>query len=106
MTIATMSVTELRREVGKLLQMLQKGPVILTRRGCPQAVVLGYDEYQKMKAKLEEFEKLPAGAPESMSVKSLIEEMQIKYAQYPSFTQALLAERAREREREARTLRS
>ena len=106
MTIATISVTELRRGIEKLLQMLQKGAVIVTCRGCPQAVVLSYDEYQKMKAKLEELEKPPAGAPESRGVKSLIEEMQIKYAQYPSFTQALLAERAREREREARTLHS
>ena len=112
MTLTTVSVSDLRRETTRLLQQAKEGPLIVTKRGRPQVVVLDYVEYSKLKDQLAEpgDETLPEEAlfPElaQSRVRTLIEEMQRKYAKYPSFTQALLAERARERAREAKDLRS
>lgn len=103
MTMATMSITDLRQRMGELLQRVRKQPVVVTRRGRPQAVIIDYEQYKAMTAKLES---MATDTQAKSKVQLLIEEMQDKYAQYPSFTQALLAERAREREREAHILRS
>ena len=112
MTLATVSVTDLRREAGRLLQRAREEPLIITKQGRPQAIILDYVEYKKLKERLTELE--GQAPPEEMlapslsqpKIKTLIKELQGKYAVYPSLTEALLTERARERAREAQNLRS
>jgi len=112
MTLATVSVTDLRREVGRLLRRAKEEPVIITKQGRPQVVILDYVEYRKLKERLTELEgqvrseEMLAPSPSQSKIKTLIKELQGKYAGYPSLTEALLTERARERAREAENLRS
>ncbi len=44
----TVSVTEARRRFGKIIHQAQTGPVILTRRGEPVAVILSVQEYERL----------------------------------------------------------
>lgn len=111
MVIATMPITELRRRTGEVLLRVKREPIIVTCRGRPEVIVIDYDAYREMAAKLEELERIkeqdkPPAIPIRTGVKTLIKEMQAKYAKYPSFNEALLTERAREREREKRRLRA
>jgi len=112
MTLATVSVTDLRRETERLLQRAKEEPLIITKQGRPQVVVLGYAEYRKLKERLTELEgqtppkEMFAPSPSQSKTRILIKELQGKYAGYPSLTKALLTERAKERAREAQNLRS
>jgi prevent-host-death family protein len=111
MTVATMPITELRRKTREILVRVKRGPIVVTRRGRPEAIVIGYDDYKEMTAQLEELQRIKgrnelAGASAQAGIRAMIKEMQGKYAKYPSFNEALLAERAREREREERNLRA
>jgi len=56
MTLATVSITDLRREAGKLLQRAKEEPLVITRQGRPQAVILDYVEYKRLKERLAELE--------------------------------------------------
>ncbi len=53
-----------------------------------------------------EYEKKEVSSKNVTDTQSLIQELQDEYTKYPSFTQALLADRAAEREREESKLRS
>lgn|SRR5581483_2211312 len=53
-----------------------------------------------------EYEKKEVSSKNVTDTQSLIQELQDEYTKYPSFTHALLAERAAEREREETKLRS
>lgn len=103
-----MTFTELRKKTTEMLIRVKQEPIVLTRRGHPEVVVIDYDTYQEMTAQLEKLgtpqeQKVPSSEG---NVRSLIKEMQARYAKYPSFNRALLTERAREREREEQDLRA
>lgn len=75
---------------------------LITPQG--QTIPLSPEMYEAILKILEERKTSPSLTSSAMA--SLLEEMQGKYAGYPSMVQALMAERQAEREREKRRWRS
>ena len=48
MTIASLSGAELNRDVARAKKAMSKGPVIITDRGKPSYVLLGFEDYQRL----------------------------------------------------------
>jgi len=43
------SIAEAKSDFSKMLKRAQEGPVIITRRGKPDAVILPFDEYERLR---------------------------------------------------------
>lgn len=43
------SIAEARRDFSEVLKQARESPVLITRRGKPEAVILAYDEYQQLR---------------------------------------------------------
>ncbi|HOG45386.1 MAG TPA: type II toxin-antitoxin system Phd/YefM family antitoxin [Anaerolineae bacterium] len=56
-------VTDLRRDAGDLLEELKEtgGPIYITHRSRPQGVLLGYEAFEALLARLRDLEALLAG---------------------------------------------
>jgi len=48
MTITILSSAELNRDVSRAKKATNKGPVIITDRGKPSYVLLGFEDYQRL----------------------------------------------------------
>ncbi|MDP2167747.1 MAG: type II toxin-antitoxin system Phd/YefM family antitoxin [Thermodesulfovibrionales bacterium] len=58
---AIVGVSELRGEISKVLKEIRKHHLILTKRNKPVGVIIGYDEYERIKKAEEELEDLTLG---------------------------------------------
>ena len=58
MTIAVMPISDLSRKTKDLLARAKREPVVVTKRGHPRAVIVDYDSYRDMAARLEELDNL------------------------------------------------
>ena len=58
MTIAVMPISDLSRKRKDLLARVKREPVVVTKRGHPKAVIVDYDSYREMAARLEELDDL------------------------------------------------
>lgn len=58
MAIGVIPISNLSRKMKELLAQVKREPVVVTKRGYPQMVVVDYDSYREMAARLEELEDL------------------------------------------------